>query len=301
METKRILITGGTGFIGEYLCSELMKEGHMLTLITRAPEKYEEEQAKNQQFISWDSDLVSAMQETDVVINLVGENLFGQRWTDTVKKKIYDSRILTTRKLVDAVRESSSKPELFISASGVNFYGDSGDELIDENSLPGNNFLSKVCMDWEGEARKAGTLGVRVAIPRIAPVLEIDGGIIAKMKLPFAFFVGGPLGPGNQYLPWIHMDDLCRAIMYPIQNQDVSGPDNACSPEPVTMNKLAEALGNVMNRPSFFRVPEFILRIILGEASLPVLCSLRVQPKVLQLAGFEFEYKDLQQALADIL
>lgn len=301
METKKILITGGTGFIGEYLCAELMKEGHMLTLITRSPEKYEEEQAKNQQFISWDSDLASVMQETDVVINLVGENLFGQRWTDTVKKKIYDSRILTTRKLVDAVRESSSKPELFISASGVNFYGDSGDEFIDENSLPGKNFLSKVCMDWEGEARKASTLGVRVAIPRIAPALEINDGIIAKMKLPFAFFVGGPLGPGNQYLPWIHMDDLCRVIMYPIKNQDVSGPYNACSPEPVTMNKLADALGNVMNRPSFFRVPESVLRIILGEAALPVLCSLRVQPKVLQLAGFEFEYKDLQQALADIL
>ncbi|MEX2463365.1 MAG: TIGR01777 family oxidoreductase [Balneolaceae bacterium] len=300
METKQILITGGTGFIGTYLCNELLKAGHYLTLVTRSPEKYSEDQAKNMRYIGWDDELAQAVNRTDVIINLAGESLFGQRWTDSVKKRIYDSRILTTQKLTKLIAESASKPDLFISASAVGIYGDSGDKILDESAKSGKDFLAKVCIDWEKEALKASDYGVRVAIPRIGIVLEDNGGVIDKMKLPFMFFVGGPIGSGNQFVPWVHMRDLCQAILYPIENEELEGPYNACSPNPVTMKSLANVIGTVMNRPAYFRVPTAILKFILGEAAEPILSSLRAHPKILQCLGFQFEFEDLEEALADI-
>ncbi|TVR35496.1 MAG: TIGR01777 family protein [Balneolaceae bacterium] len=300
METKQVLITGGTGFIGQYLAEELMKQGHYITIITRSPDRYKAQSAKNQRFISWD-DLSDHMGKMDIVINLVGENLFGQRWTDSVKKKIYDSRILSTRKLVDAMRASVNKPEVLISASGVNYYKEKGEQVLTESSEPGDDFLAKVCIDWEKEAELAAELGVRVVISRFGVVLEKDGGVIEKMKLPFALFAGGPVGSGEQYMAWIHMKDLCRSILFAIENKDLDGVYNATAPEQVTMNEFAKALGRVMRRPSFFRVPEFALNLILGEAAAPVTSSLRVQPKVLQLTGFEFEFEDIELAIADII
>ena len=236
----QILITGGTGFIGGFLCERLAREGHYLTLISRSPEKYTEENAKNQSYISWDSDLSKQMDKTDVVINLAGENLFGKRWTDEVKKRLYSSRIDLTNKLVDAIQESSSPPDLFISASGINYYGASGDDVLTEEHDPGDDFLANLCVDWEAAAMKAEDQGVRVAIPRIAPVLEDGEGIIEKMKLPFSLFVGGSLGSGDQYLSWIHMYDMISALIYPIENPDISGPYNAASPNPVQMDEFAQ-------------------------------------------------------------
>jgi len=298
---KKILITGGTGFIGKYLTQMLLKEGHFVTIITRSPGKYSEKQAKNRSYIGWDDGLVSAMNEHDTVINLVGENLFGQRWTDEVKQRIYSSRIDSTQKLVDAMSESEKKPGLFISASAVGIYGDNGSKVLDESAPAGDDFLAKVCEDWENASRKAEDFGVRVANPRIGIVLEENGGMIEKMVLPFKFGVGGPIGSGEQYVPWVHMTDLCNALLFPMENESVSGPYNACSPEPETMNTLAKKMGKVLNRPSLFRVPEFVLNIALGEAAKPVLSSLRVQPKVLQTSGFDFIFDDLEEALADIL
>ena len=297
----QILITGGTGFIGSFLCERLARDGHYLTLISRSPEKYAEESAKNQSYISWDSDLSEAMDKADVVINLVGENLFGKRWTDEVKKRLYSSRIDLTNKLVDAMEKSSTPPGVFISASGINYYGDSDDEILTEEHGPGDDFLANLCVDWEAAALKAQELGVRVAIPRIAPVLEDGDGIIDKMKLPFSLFVGGSLGSGVQYLSWIHMYDMISALVYPIENPDISGPYNAASPNPVQMDEFAQVMGQVMNRPSFFKVPEFVLNTVLGEAATPVLASLRIQPKVLQQSDFEFQFADLEVALGDIL
>jgi uncharacterized protein len=300
MEEKKILMTGGTGFIGNYLGDELLKSGNYITHVTRDPSRYREKQATNLKFIGWD-EVEPAIEQADIVINMAGENLFGKRWTEAVKKKIYDSRINSTRTLVDAMRASASKPELFISVSGIGVYGDRGDELITEDSETGSDFLAGVCIDWEKEALLAADLGVRVAIPRIGIVLQKDGGVLEKMYLPFLLFAGGPIGSGDQYLPWIHMDDLCRAFLHPVYNPEFSGVYNACSTEPATMNEFAKALGEVMNRPSFFRVPEFVLKVILGEAAVPVLSSIRAQPKVLQVSGFEFEYEDLRLALADII
>lgn len=299
METKNILITGGTGFIGQYLSEELMKEGHFIKIVTRSPGKYSEEEAKNQEFVGWDN-IEEVMNRVDVVINLAGENLFG-RWNEAAKKKIYNSRIHSTRKLADAIGKAESKPGLLISASGVSIYGDNGDQLIDESTAAADNFLGNTCSDWEAEARRAEEFGVRVAIPRIGPVLEEGGGLVAIMKLPFTFFMGGPVGSGNQYVPWIHMRDLCRALLFPIGNKQISGPYNACSPKPEKMKDFARVFGSVMNRPSFFRVPEFAVKLVLGEGAQPALESLRVQPKVLQLNDFDYEFEDLETALADIL
>lgn len=300
METKKIIITGGTGFVGSYLCNELLKQGHFISIITRSPEKYADEQSKNLRYIGWNDDLADKMEETDIVFNLVGENLFGKRWTDSVKKAIYDSRIESTKNLVNAMTKAGSKPELFVSVSAVGIYGDHGDELLDESTKPTDNFLAEVCTEWEEESQKAANLGVRVVNPRLGIVLEEDGGFLQIMKLPFLFFVGGPLGDGEQYLPWIHMNDLCRALIFPMENEELTGVYNVCSPQPEKINRVADALGNVLNRPSFFRVPEFALRTILGEAANPVLSSLNVQPKVLQISGFEFQFEDVEEALADI-
>lgn len=300
MKEKNILITGGTGFVGSYLRDVLLKQGNYLTIITRSPESYKSEESKNQKFITIEK-VSSVMDSTDIVINLAGENLFGQRWTDTVKKRIYDSRISITRSLVDAIRASEKKPDVFLSASGINYYEPAGDDVITEESKAANDFLAKVCKDWENEAIQARDLGVRVVISRFGIVLEKDGGVIEKMKLPFSLFVGGAIGPGTQYMSWIHMKDLCNSIVFAIENEEINDVFNATAPEPVTMNQFASAMGNVMNRPSIFRVPEFALNLILGEAAVPVVSSLNVQPKVLQKAGFEFEFDDLEMALGEIL
>lgn len=300
MDTKKIILSGGTGFVGSYLSTELLKQGHFLSVITRSPGKYSEEQSKNLQYIGWGDDLATAMEEADVVYNLAGESLFGKRWTDNVKKSIYNSRMASTRQLVDAMSKAASKPELFVSFSAVGIYGDRGNKVLDESSELADDFLARVCIRWEEESQKAANLGIRVANPRIGIVFEKDGGFLQLMKLPFLFFVGGPLGDGKQYLPWIHMNDACRGLIFPMENEELSGPYNLCAPEPVTINHLADAMGNVLNRPSFFRVPEFVLRAILGEAANPALASLNVQPKVLQIARFEFQFEDVEEALADI-
>jgi uncharacterized protein (TIGR01777 family) len=295
------LITGGTGFIGSNLKLMLLKEGHNVTVITRNPDKYRGEQAKNQTFISWNDDLTKAMNDADVVINLVGENLFKIWWTDAVKKTLRESRVNTTKTLVEAMKKAEKKPEVLISASGISYYGNRGDQLLDESSEAGDDFLAKLCIDWEREALKAVELDIRTAVVRISPALQDGGGMIEKMKPPFLLFVGGPVGSGRQYVPWIHMKDLCRAILHPVENQDFEGPYNACSPEQVTMNELADVMGKVLNRPSFFRVPEFVLNTMLGESATPVVSSLRVQPKKLQVSGFEFEFENLEEALSDAL
>ncbi|MEP0006300.1 MAG: TIGR01777 family oxidoreductase [Balneola sp.] len=296
-----ILITGGTGFIGKELRETLLKAGNNLVIITRNPKKYEDESASNQRFISWDDDLASEMENVNVVINLAGENLFGQRWNEQVKESIYNSRIDSTRSLVEAMRSAEKKPSVFISASASGIYGDQGDTILTEEFEAANDFLASVCKDWEEESQKAGELGVRVVNPRIGIVLEEGGGALEKMIPPFKFFVGGPIGDGKQYMSWIHRSDLVKALVFPIENEKLDGAYNVCSPNPATMNEVAETLGDVMNRPSFFRVPKFALDIVLGEAAQPITGSIRMQPKKLQVIGFEFRFEELEEALADII
>lgn len=296
-----ILITGATGFIGSYLRDLLLREGHFLTIVSRSPKEYEDETAKNQQFVSWDDDLAAQMEKNDVVINLAGSTIFGKRWTKEVKQRIYSSRIECTEQLVEAIREADNRPAVMISASGADYYQPAEDQVLDESAPAGDSFLSKVCVDWEAAAQPVTDLGVRLATPRIGVVLEKDGGALEQMLLPFKFFVGGPIGSGEQYFPWIHMLDLCRGLKYPIENKEIAGPYNLNAPNPVTMNEFANELASQLHRPSLFRVPEFALDIILGEAANPVITSKRMQPKKLQQHGFEFRFPFLRQALGDIL
>lgn len=295
-----ILITGGTGFIGTELRNYLLRQGHLLTIVTRSPKKFESESAQNQKFIDWDAELAEAMEEIDVVINLVGKNL-ATLWTDEAKKEIYDSRIETTKKLVSAIKEAESRPELMISASGISYYGDRGDDILDESEPPGTGFLPKLCVAWEAAARSVEDLGVRLVIFRNAIVLEKGGGALQYMLPVFKLGIGGSLGDGTQYFPWIHLLDVCRATDFAINNDHLSGACNLVAPNPVTMNELANTMGNVLHRPAFFRVPEFALKLALGEASEALLDSLRTQPKKLQQAGFEFRFEYLREALGDIV
>lgn len=296
-----IFISGGTGFIGSYLRIMLLQEGHLLTVVTRSPEKYESETARNQQFVSWDDDLVAEMEQVDAVINLTGASIFGQRWTEEVKERIYSSRIESTRQLVEAIREASNPPEVMISASGANYYEGKAEQVLDESAESADNFLAKVCLEWEKEAGKVTEADVRLAIARIGVVLERDGGALDQMLLPFKLFVGGPIGSGDQYFPWIHMHDLCRGLLFAIQEQSMEGPFNLNAPNPVTMRAFADELGAQLNRPSLFRVPEFALQLAIGEAATLITESLRMQPKKLQQHGFEFQYNYLTEALGDIL
>lgn len=296
-----VLITGGTGFIGSYLRNLLLREGHFLTIITRSPDEYQDETAKNQQFFSWDDDLAAQMEKTDVVINLAGSSIFGKRWTEEVKQKIYTSRIECTRQLVEAIERAGDRPDLMISASGADYYEPAGDQVLHEGAPVGDSFLSKVCKDWEAAAHPVTELGVRLAMPRIGVVLEKDGGALQQMLLPFKLFVGGPIGSGEQYFPWIHMLDLCRGLIYPIENEQLEGAYNLSAPNPVPMNEFADELASQLHRPSLFRVPEFVLKMILGEAANPVITSKRVQPEKLHSHGFEFRFPYLRQALGDIL
>lgn len=295
-----ILITGGTGFIGTHLRSFFLKKGHYFTIITRSPEKYESETAKNQQFIDWKADLAAAIEEADTVINLVGENLF-KIWTEDVKKRIYDSRIDKTERLVEAIKKAGSRPELMISASGVSYYGDRGDEILDESEPRGSGFLPKLCTDWEKAARSVEDAGVRLVIFRNAPVLEKGGGALKFMLPIFKLGIGGSIGEGTQYFPWIHMLDVCRATQFAISHEQLSGVCNLAAPNPVTMNELADIMGDVLNRPAFFRIPEVAVRTVLGEVADSALDSLRTRPKRLQDAGFEFRFKYLREALGDIV
>lgn len=301
---KKILMTGGTGFIGSRLREELIQQGHYLTVVTRQKRLLKGEQAKNLRFISWsEQDLRRHMAGQDAVIHLAGEGVAGKRWTDQVKKAIHDSRVLTTRGLVDAMASLPSKerPSLFISASAVGIYGSQGDVVLSEGTAKGTDFLAMVCVQWEAEALKAESLGVRTAIPRIGIVLGEGGGMLEKMELPFRLFVGGSLGSGRQFVPWIHIDDVCRGLVYPILQQNLRGPYNLCAPEPVTMKEFATTMGHVLHRPSLFTVPTFALRLVFGESAGAILGSLRVKPAALEAFGFEFHHPVLEEALNEIL
>lgn len=296
-----ILITGGTGFIGNSLQTILLREEHYLKIITRNPTSHEDEQSKNLNFISYGSDWKQPVEWADGVINLAGASIFGQRWTDEVKEQIYSSRIDTTNKLAEAIQKADQPPDVMISGSAVDYYGDRKIKNISEDEPAGSDFLANVCQDWEKAAAPVKKHGVRLVLSRTGIALGKGGGVLKQMLPPFKFFLGGPVGHGTQYLPWIHRYDLCRAFLFLLNNEEVSGPVNICAPHAVTMDEFAQQLGEVLNRPAFFRVPEWVIKLVLGEAAQPVVESIRAHPKKLIETDFDFKFHYLREALAEIL
>lgn len=296
-------IVGATGFIGVPLCHELKQDGWKVTVLARNANSAEKALGPGYNIVSWtpDTDIPKGtLEDADVVINLAGESIGKGRWTDERKRKILESRINTTSKLVDAIKRLDKRPEVLINASAVGYYGPRGDETLCENEKAGNDFLAGVCKAWEEESLKAKRLRVRVVPIRIGVVLG-DGGVLRRMITPFKLFAGGSLGSGKQWFSWIHRDDLIGIIKYVARKQSISGPVNATSPRPVTMGEFTKALGRVLHRPSWFPVPGAFLKMGLGEASVMVLKGQRVLPCKLLESGYEFKFESLEGALRDVL
>jgi len=289
----KVLVAGGTGFIGRALCRDLAVAGHRVALISRSASSTVPGAGET---FSWDGPWRLALEETDVIVNLAGENIAAGRWTEARKKALRDSRLETTRALALAVG-SARRPPAFISASAVGYYGDRGDEELIETSPPGTDFLADLCRDWETEALRAEGPGRRIVLARIGVVLGSGGGALAKMLPPFKLGLGGPLGPGRQFMPWIHLDDAVGLLRLAVERSDASGPVNLTAPEPVTNEQFSRALASALRRPCAFRVPTAVLRLVAGELADVLLSSQRVLPKAAGRLGYVFRYPELGACL----
>jgi uncharacterized protein len=296
----KCVVSGGTGFIGRRIVAALLRNGDYVGVWSRKPGL--EKRAAVQSFL-WDplagdppEDSIGKM---DAVLHLAGETV-AQRWNPEVKRRIRDSRVLGTRRLVDAIGRAVHKPRVLVAASAIGIYGDRGDEVLTESSAPGPGFLADVCREWEAEAARAAEFGLRVVSLRIGFVLGKDGGALAKMAPAFRLFAGGRLGSGKQWMPWIHADDVAAMFVHAAHNE-ISGVWNATSPNPVTNAEFTREMGNTLHRPAVFPVPPFALKLAFGEMGQHMLDSARVIPEAASKAGFPFRYPELGPALRDLL
>lgn len=298
----KILISGGTGFIGSLLRERLRSQGHSLMVLTRQPPRGAN--TSNEKWLTWKPGSIGPWEKSvdgaDGIINLAGEPIAAKRWSAAQKEKIRTSRIDTTRALVNAIGRAKEKPKFMISASAVGYYGSRGDETLTEESAAGNDFLGRLCASWEEEGKKAEPYGVRVALLRTGIVLGKDKGALAKMVTPFKFFAGGPLGSGEQWFPWIHIEDELGLILFVAENPDARGPFNATAPNPVTMEEFCKALGKVLNRPSWASVPASVLTLLLGELADMIIGGQRAVPAAAQKLGYKFKYVKIVEALQSL-
>lgn len=300
MTTMRITLTGASGFIGRRLTSQLEAAGHQIYLLGRSPRPGMPSGAA---FSVWDPEKSAPPQgplECDAVVHLAGEPV-SQRWSPEVKRRIRDSRVLGTQRLVEALSQTSSKPGVLVCASAVGYYGDRGNEILTEKSKPGDNFLADVCVEWENAALEARKLGIRVVMIRIGLVLGKGGGALEKLLPPFKAGVGGKLGSGDQWTPWIHLDDLTGIMQCAIEQPGYSGAVNGSAPNPVTNGDFTVALGRALRRPALIPVPRFGIKLLYGEMADILFYSQRVIPKAAQDAGYEFRHPEIFGALKDIV
>jgi uncharacterized protein (TIGR01777 family) len=293
-----IAVTGATGFIGSALVNHLLEQGHRVRAIGRSRHRL----PAQADFFA--ADLMArlppgAVRGADAVIHLAGETV-AQRWTPEVKARIRDSRVMGTRNLVRAIQELEQRPRVLVSASATGYYGDRGEEELAEEAPPARDFLAQVCVAWEREAMEAQSLGCRVVRTRIGVVLG-PGGALAKMAPIFRLGLGGRLGSGKQWMPWIHREDLVRLLLFAMQQESLEGAVNATSPAPVRNADFTHAFAQALHRPALFSVPEFALRLAVGEMAAILLASQKVLPRAAQAAGFEFAFQDIRQALQDVI
>jgi uncharacterized protein len=298
----KVIITGATGFIGAALLQPLRVRSHSLVLLSRNPRR--PQNGSKEEWLHWQPGTggvwEQAVDGADGIINLAGEPIAAKRWTAVQKERIRSSRIDTTKSLVHAIGKAKVKPKFIISSSAVGYYGPRGDETLTEESPPGNDFLSRLCVEWEEEALKAEAHGVRVALLRTGIVLGKGKGALAKMVPPFKMFFGGRLGSGKQWMPWIHIDDEVGLIQFLMENENARGAFNATAPNPVTMSEFSRALGKVLNRPSWAPVPASVLALVLGEMADMLLAGQRALPGAAERLGFRFKYTNVVNALASL-
>lgn len=292
----KALVTGATGFIGKQLVARLERP----IVLSRNPQKAQQSLG-NVDARAWDAESSpappSAFDGVDVVFHLAGEPVAEGRWNAEKKRRIMDSRRLGTANLVEGMRQADQKPRVLISASAVGYYGDRGDELLDENSPPAAGFLADVCREWEAAAAPAESLGVRVANPRIGIVLGKGGGALAKMLPLFKLGLGGRLASGKQWMPWVHVEDIIGMMLFAAEQEQVRGPFNAVAPNPCTNREFTSVLASVLHRPALFPAPALGLRLGVGEFADILLASQRVMPRAMQQAGYRFAYAELRPAL----
>jgi uncharacterized protein len=282
---KRIVVSGGSGYIGSALVRHLVARGDQVTVLTRGAGS-----EGNPRHVSWDpyeaGEWASALDGVDAVVHLAGERAVGARYTAAVKQRIYDSRVLTTRQVVAALARAQMKPRVFVSASAVGYYGNRpASQPVDESSLPGDDFLARLCVDWETESQKAEALGVRVLNPRIGIVLGPGDGPLKIMVLPFKLLFGGKLGNGEQGVSWIYLEDAVRALILCIDDDTMPSKVNVCSPNPISNAELSAAIARALQRPNWFTVPRFALKVIFGEGAETILTGQYVIPGVLLARG----------------
>lgn len=299
----RIIVAGGTGFLGQALVSAVNARGHDVLILTRGPAGPPDNRVTR---LTWNPDgsagaWASAVDHADAVINLAGASIGDHRWSPAEKRKILDSRVNATRSLASAIARASTPPPLLISQSAIGYYGSRGDEAITEDTTPGSDFLAGVCVRWEDEAMRAASPRTRVVCVRTGLVLAATGGPLPQMLPPFKFGVGGPLGSGRQYWSWIHLDDWVALMLWIIDTSSVVGAVNATAPNPVTNGEFARALGRALHRPALMPAPPFALRLLLGEmADALLLWGQRVVPEKAMRLGFTFKYARVDEALRAI-
>jgi len=304
---KKVVIAGGSGFIGRTLSRVLFENGYDVVVLSRNPGRAKPFLNNQVKLAFWDMAKPDSWQEhvsgACTVINLAGENIASSlRWSAAKKDRILQSRLDACGSVMEALKKADPRPRVLVQASAIGFYGNRYDEKLDETSVPGTGFLAETAGQWEEASRAVTALGVRQVIVRTGVVLGRDGGFLSRVNTPFNFFMGGHLGSGRQWISWIHIDDEAAAIKFLMERDDLAGPFNLTAPGPLKAKDFFQKLGRVLKRPSWFPVPGFVLQILLGELATELLLSgQRVFPRRLLQAGFDFKHKDAESALRQVL
>lgn len=294
-----ILLTGGTGLMGRQLCQHWLGQGHRLTVWSRRPEQVAKLCGAAVRGIGQLEEY--GPEPLDAVINLAGEPIADRPWTGRRRALLWGSRITLTEQLLKWLEQRSQRPQVLISGSATGWYGDGGERELSEDSQPvKEDFASHLCLAWEETAQRAETLGIRVVLVRTGLVLASEGGLLSRLRLPFKLGLGGPIGDGRQWMPWIHIHDQIALIDFLLHRADARGPYNACAPEPVRNREFAKRLGKVLHRPAIMPMPALLLRAGLGELSGLLLGGQRARPVRLLAAGFTFRFNDVQSALDEL-